>query len=578
MIPVPVVRLALRIAAIMVAIAGVADPTLSINRVPTRQVMVVTAVDGDASAVRADLGVALADVDLQDRQPRGAALPCGPDDTCLVIADGSVDLHDGAIRRAPVFMVKVGPAAGPNVELSSAFVSPRQHAAAAGSVHVVLSGAGVSGRTTNVRVLDGSVVVGTASHEWSADGPAELEVTWWAMGEGTRALRVEAVPVEGEIASFDNFIEAAATLHDAPTAVLVFDPRPSWSSTFVRHALEDDPRFAVRSRARLGPALTAGTPSSALDAATLQGADLVVVGAPDALDAGEVALLERYLRVRGGTLVLLPDRLPFGAAARLFPGEWTEHLAPTAESIGPLRASEVLRQRTVGATDVVLGTSRGLPAIVMSPAGAGHVVVVGAMDAWRFRDAADRAAFDRFWRALAVEGGARGKETTVDLADSLVAAASTVPFNVRVRSMQGRSAIAVRAAARCDDGPPQMIRLWPDGEEGAFSGSWPVGGGSGCELEVAAADGPAVNAAVRVVRAPARGTRASFARLERLVAATGGLSVPAGSEQVIGDAMRHSELAAVRTAVHPMRSPWWILPFAACLAGEWWLRRRDGLR
>jgi hypothetical protein len=29
---------------------------------------------------------------------------------------------------------------------------------------------------------------------------------------------------------------------------------------------------------------------------------------------------------------------------------------------------------------------------------------------------------------------------------------------------------------------------------------------------------------------------------------------------------------------HPMRSWWWLFPFAGCLAGEWWLRRRAGLR
>jgi hypothetical protein len=29
---------------------------------------------------------------------------------------------------------------------------------------------------------------------------------------------------------------------------------------------------------------------------------------------------------------------------------------------------------------------------------------------------------------------------------------------------------------------------------------------------------------------------------------------------------------------HPMRSGWWIVPFAACLSAEWWFRRRRGLR
>jgi hypothetical protein len=29
---------------------------------------------------------------------------------------------------------------------------------------------------------------------------------------------------------------------------------------------------------------------------------------------------------------------------------------------------------------------------------------------------------------------------------------------------------------------------------------------------------------------------------------------------------------------YPMRAWWWVLPLAGCLAGEWWLRRRAGLR
>ncbi len=35
--------------------------------------------------------------------------------------------------------------------------------------------------------------------------------------------------------------------------------------------------------------------------------------------------------------------------------------------------------------------------------------------------------------------------------------------------------------------------------------------------------------------------------------------------------------APERIVWHPMRSPWWMLPFALALAGEWWFRRRRGL-
>jgi hypothetical protein len=39
----------------------------------------------------------------------------------------------------------------------------------------------------------------------------------------------------------------------------------------------------------------------------------------------------------------------------------------------------------------------------------------------------------------------------------------------------------------------------------------------------------------------------------------------------------HVPRPAVPTIVRPMRSAWWIVPFAICLAVEWWMRRRRGL-
>jgi hypothetical protein len=35
---------------------------------------------------------------------------------------------------------------------------------------------------------------------------------------------------------------------------------------------------------------------------------------------------------------------------------------------------------------------------------------------------------------------------------------------------------------------------------------------------------------------------------------------------------------ASETPTNPMRSPFWILPFAGLLGGEWWSRRRRGAR
>ena len=38
------------------------------------------------------------------------------------------------------------------------------------------------------------------------------------------------------------------------------------------------------------------------------------------------------------------------------------------------------------------------------------------------------------------------------------------------------------------------------------------------------------------------------------------------------------KVAPVQQPWRPMRSVWWLIPFTACAAGEWWLRRRRGQR
>jgi hypothetical protein len=46
-------------------------------------------------------------------------------------------------------------------------------------------------------------------------------------------------------------------------------------------------------------------------------------------------------------------------------------------------------------------------------------------------------------------------------------------------------------------------------------------------------------------------------------------------ERFVGSTATAPPVPIVR---RPMRSVWWMLPFAACLSAEWWLRRRRGLR
>jgi nucleoid-associated protein YgaU len=441
-------------------------------------------------------------------------------------------------------------------------------------VRVALHGSGVERQRTEVRVFDGAAVVGAATHTWTTTPSVTLDVPWWPLEAGARALRVDAAPIDGEVMLVDNQAAIGATVSARPADVLVFDARPSWHSTFVRRALEDDARFSVEHRSRLAPALTAGTAGGRLDAAALDRAALLVIGGPDALTAADVDLLERYTRVRGGSLVLLPDRRPSGPVARLFDGTWTEQLSPAAAAIGPLRASEVLRARSLSPAVTVIATAAGAPSIASLPRGEGRIVVAGAMDAWRYRT----DAFDRFWRSLAADAAAAGQPLTLAFDDPLAAAGGHARFTFRDRAMAPPSALEASAVQRCNDGPATVIRLWPAGPLGEFSGEAAADAAGRCVVEARAAHRQ-VSASLAVMDRPARGVDRTLAKLERQARGSGGAIADAGNLSTIARALETSADAMSRVVtVHPMRSPWWLLPFAASLSIEWWLRRRHGLR
>jgi hypothetical protein len=65
--------------------------------------------------------------------------------------------------------------------------------------------------------------------------------------------------------------------------------------------------------------------------------------------------------------------------------------------------------------------------------------------------------------------------------------------------------------------------------------------------------------------------------LPALAAWTGGRVLAADRLDAAADTLL-AVLAPPRRAEpsHPMRSPWWLLPFVGALCGEWWLRRRAG--
>lgn len=569
------VRLALRATAIAIAIAALIDPALSSSAPPASPVVAVHLTSNGPGAVDRGLRSQLAGRELIARRTAGNRLPCAADEHCVVIADGSIDV-DWPADSGPVSLISVPQSGQPNVSVRSAVLSGG-HAAAAGVARIELSGQGVEGTRTEVRIMDGGGVVGAGTHQWSAALNATIDLAWWPISLGPSALRIEAMPVDDETTIVDNHLDVGITISGARTPVMVFDARPSWISTFVRRALEDDARFTVGYRSRAAPALSAGTANGRMDAASLDGLPLVIVGGPEALTSEEVALLDRYVRVRGGTLVLLPDQRVSGPSSRLFSGEWREHLTANAEAIGPLRATEILRTAESAVTASVIARSAQSPAIVSTPTGEGRIVVSGAMDAWRYRHL-DAGAFDRFWRSMAAQGASAGLGLSMRFDHPIVSAGSRARFTLRDRRFESPSSSEASAVARCNNGSATTVRVWPSGRVGEFVGEVPATAIGGCTVEATAGDRQ-VSAAIAIVDRPSRGVDRTLARLVRQARDSGGAVAGPGDEAVVVRAIDAAPPTMSRVvSVHPMREPWWILPFAGCLTAEWWLRRRKGLK
>ncbi|MBI3402444.1 MAG: hypothetical protein HY048_13575 [Acidobacteria bacterium] len=524
------------------------------------------------------------------------------------------------------------------------------------AIHIVaeIEGSGVAGRTSDVRVSIAGIDMGRASHVWTA-----ARERWRASFD---AVPVGDPPYVVRVAGDD----VRAVVVDArrrPLRVEVYEPRPSWASTFVRRALEADPRFQVASVSvtSRGIASRAGDAVSLADP-RLDASDVVVIGGLDRLTAADARALDRVMRERGGAVVLLPDaRLDAGPARDLIPVELKERLLERPTKLAtrapspPFEASELLvpdpryvgrvlsdapdqDPRYVGrvlsdppdqpgpkgpglqigtlldppdqpgpkgpglqigtrlpgpkgpglldtiastrpAQQIIASTTGddAAPVVVSVPRGYGRLVWSGAMDAWRFR-ANDDGAFDRFWQST-IAGLALQAPAPIDVRvePSFLEPRETGDVIVRLRSRPVGDAPPVSAAV---DGTP--IRLRPDPEAGVFRSTFiarDTPGLSRVDVRVDGTSPQSASATIVVENDAHRVDPGLRAALSMLATSHGGIDVTPDRIDAI-ERWASATVAAPTTTVrrYPMRSAWWIAPFAACLAGEWWMRRRAGQR
>jgi hypothetical protein len=568
-------RLVLRSIAIAIAVAGLIDPAITVSGAVRARLAVVQL---DPAGPNGPALQAVRDRLVRDLSSSFEIVPRITSDAAAAIVIGDSYPRESvpeALRVATV--TAVTSADGMRIVRIEA---PREvPPGTAMHLDVDVEGARLQGQTSDLRVTIAGIEMGRASHTWKAAlerWRASFDVV--PVGDPPYVVRVAGDDVRAVV------VEARRR----PLRVEVYEPRPSWASTFVRRALEADPRFQVASVSMTSRGIASRTPGAvALGDAQLDVFDVVVVGGLDRLSAADARALNRFMRGRGGAVVLLPDtRLDKGPARDLIPVELKERLlerptklATTAPSPA-FEASELLVAESVGRVvpglQIIASTTgdAAAPVVVSVPRGDGRLVWSGAMDAWRFR-ANDDGAFDRFWQS-AIAGLALAVPAPVDVRvePPLLAPRETADVIVRMRSRDGAPISATI------DGAP--IRLRPDPEAGVFRGTFvarDTPGRSRVSVQVDGARAQSASAIVVVENDARRVDPELPAPLSMLASSHGGIDVTPDRIDRVEEWVRSTvQTPATRQARHPMRSVWWMIPLTACLSADWWLRRRRGER
>ena len=581
----------LRSAALATALLGLLDPSWTVRRGAPVPVDIRAAADSSTMAEevrhRLESSVNGAVTFDSDAAPRA-----------LVLVGGHANLTKFLSDDVPVSTVFLSDAPIPNVRIVSADQPDAVRAGWAATFNAVVEARGLAGQTSRIILEERGVELAHLEHKWTRDSErfdAALRYAPPAIGTSTVTLRV--VPLEGESTATDNAADLRLVASGKRLKALVHEPRPSWTVTFVRRAIEQDPTFEVSTlvQASRGLAVRTGNPPAALTADALNAFDVVLIGAPEELRASEIEALRAFARRRGGAVVLLPDRRPSGRYLELIPSpQFDEVLVESPvelRSVGgaPLRASELVIHRAgVPGSDVLASFEQGKgerPVVLEWPDGAGRILFSGAMDAWRFRAAKDDG-FGRFWRARLAEAAlAAPARLAVDVRPGVPRPGEGVTIRAHIRRTdldEGAGRIRIpetRARLVGADGREETIRLWPTAELGVLEGHFDAPTAGMYDLQVSTASGASVDEVVRV-EAEARyphGAVESGESLRLVAASTGGIAVDAADLAPLERYLRGLSRGEVERTIHPARSSALVIIFAALLCAEWGIRRRRGL-
>jgi hypothetical protein len=591
----------LRPIALLIAIAAVVDPAITTNRTSRPDIAIVAA-DTERDAV------------LAERVGRELSRSFNVIPAAFAGAAASVVVGTHLPARysdlaAPVFAI-MPEAANGTVAITQVSAPPTSPLDARIVVRAATRAIGARGRTLEITLSAGDLVIDRVTHTVGSDDDVhDILLEYIPAAVGATSLRVTAAFANGVTPRDSASVETVVDVRERRWAVLFYDPRPSWLSTFVRRSLERDPRFVVTSRTitSRGISTDVGRPPALENLAEVANHDAVVIGAPEGLAERDVAALDSYMRRRGGSVVLLYDQRPAGGAHNRLAQvrDWTGAASSAGLVVRNLSAdsSTVTTSEVAWPADLPAGArviARGQsasgaaateslrPVIWQYAAGAGRVVVSGALDAWRFRDR-ESSDFDDFWRAI-IADVASASPPPLELAVEMpvVAPGEMIDVTVSVRDavLAGVTAgRAVRTTATAflelqgDSAfAPLQVPLSPDAAVGTLSGPVRAPDQPGIHRLVATADGNSADIPVLVTSQPKRVHRDEREMLAAWSGSTAGSALQASQlDELRPLLLQAAHTQSRRERWYPMRSAWWILPFAAALAGEWWIRRRRGL-
>ena len=580
------IRRGLRAAAIAIAVAAALDPVITSKR-SDRPDIAVIAVDPQHDSA------------LSTRVARSLGASFTVTTAPFANAGATVLVGD----RLPATTTEIGaPVFAVTPDRSGALVTIEDlHAPAwaplESRVPVTLSQhtSGTMNGEVTVTLRQDGVVVDRATQKINGDdvrSTVPLAFTPTAVGVAT--LRATATILRSSGRGDSSQVDAAVDIRDARWSVLFYDPRPSWLSTFVRRATEDDRRIAVAGRTMTsrGISTAAGkAPATLDDLSAIDAYDVIVIGAADALTDRDVAALDAFLRKRGGSVILLLDQHSDGPWQRLAnAGKWLDNGSGRVVNVAAapgaafLKASELAwpAQLPPGAEPIAFSlppagdTTGRRPVIWRSPIGAGELIVSGALDSWRYRDST-LSGFDRYWRELIADAAATAAPpVSIGLSNTMAAPGEPIDVKVTVRdatlhALPARTSITAAIGAT-------PIQLWPSGPVGELAATIRAPTVAGIYRAVATAQGVRAEAPLVVATSASHAQPEGRELLATWVTAHGGTVFPASQLGQLATAIRSAVRPTPRREQwHPLRSAWWLLPFALALSAEWWMRRRRGL-